>query len=146
MFRRTVGLTLVIVLLLSGACLAIEKPFGDFSNTQQAINKLFTGRTLDPVEGIWVRDEKAVIGIVKSSIAYPDPKQQKYDYLVIKVEGKWQNLGELFEGLNRTKYNFLFKGTVVYWKLLSPNLLECGVQYDYPGSPGETYVRVYPAP
>ncbi|SMD14491.1 hypothetical protein [Sporomusa malonica] len=139
------SLGLILILLLSGTCFAApEKPIGDITSTQQVIDKLFSGRTLDPIEGIWVRDENRVIAIVKSSVAYPDEKIQKYDYLAIKVSGKWQSMGGVWSGFTRTEYNFSFKGGNVYWKLLSQNLLEQGIEYNYPVTPSETFVRIYP--
>jgi len=147
MRRKQIVFTLVMIfsLLLASTCFAEEKPFGDITSTQDIIDKAFTGRTLDPIEGIWVRDEESVIAIVKTSVAFPNEKTQKYDYTIIKAAGKWKNLGEVWFGLNKTNYGFSFKGLVNYWKLLSPNLLERGAFGVYPVNPSETFVRIYPS-
>ncbi|MBP2627257.1 MAG: hypothetical protein H6Q68_1968 [Firmicutes bacterium] len=74
MLRKMVVLLVMLslVLALTSICLAAEKPLGDITNANDVISKVFTGRTLDPIEGIWVRDENRVIAMVKSSVVYPN--------------------------------------------------------------------------
>jgi hypothetical protein len=146
MRRKKVILLIVLslILILTSICSA-EKPLGEITNANDVINKVFTGRSLDPIEGIWIRDEERGIVIVKSSVLYPNQIPPKYDYTVIKFSGKLQDIGGVWEGLKRTSYNFSFKGHVAYWKLLSPDLLEDGVWKTGPYTfPSETYVRTYP--
>ncbi len=134
-------LVMVFVFLLSGTCLSADKPFGEINSTQEAIDKLFAGRTLDPIEGIWVKIEDWEIAIVKTSIINPtDEKLKKYDYLPIKLSG--QNKGEIWEeqGIKRTRYDFLFRTQYQPFKLLSPTLLQDPQQSLVP------YTRIYPAP
>jgi len=69
MLRKMIVLVMVaVVMLLAGTCWANEKPIGDITDNQQVIDKLFTGKTLDPIEGIWVKDGGTVIAIVKTSL------------------------------------------------------------------------------
>ena len=146
MIRKMVVLLVMLslVLALTSICLAAEKPLGDINNANDVINKVLTGRTLDPIEGVWVRDENRVIAIVKSSVIYPNQNPPKNDYLVIKISENGHSHGEVWHVLTPTNYNFSFKGeSNIYWKLLSPNLLEFGVAL-YANLPNDIYVRTYP--
>lgn len=149
--------TLSLVLLLASICWASEKPIGDITSTQQVIDKLFAGRALDQVEGIWFRDEKCIIAIAKTSIVNPQsPKYQNYDYLGIFIRGsiRGSSVGEMYVGLKQTEYPYSFNGVGFnmpngYWKLLTPTLL----QYDGDGSysniqhmPNQVFIRTYPTP
>lgn len=149
MFRKTIVLmvTLSLVLLFTSACWAADRPFGVIKGPQDVIDKAFAGRTLDPIEGIWVKDPGRVVAIVKSPVIYPKDTPQKHDYYLIKIIG-FSNVGEIGEAYDKTDYDFCFKSGKLNWKLLSPNLLENGGHdggsnyYILP----ETYVRIYPAP
>lgn len=155
MTRKSIVISLVMVFVSfsSFTCWAAEKSVGDITNTQQAIDKLLTGRTLDPVEGIWVRDEQLIIAIVKTGLVSGDnPDYNNYDYVGIAVRGK--KVGERIMFLKKTEFNFVFSGhkfTLAqesgYWKLLTPTL------FQFDGNDGnwatkfipQTFIRTYPA-
>lgn len=147
MFRKTIALmvTLSLVLLFTSACWAADRPFGVIKGPQDVIDKAFAGRSLDPIEGIWVKDPGRVVAIVKSSVIYPNNTPQRHDYYLIKIIG-FTNVGEIGETFDKTDYAFCFKSEF-NWKLLSPNLLENGGHQSgaYSTLP-ETYVRIYPTP
>jgi len=161
--RKTIIFTLVMsfVLLLASTCFASEKPLGDITSDKELTDKLFTGRTLDPIEGIWVRDEKYVIAIVKTSVVNPQSeKYKKCDYLGINLTKEntkvglgisfTKDIGEICVGFIKTKYDFSFKSSGfwardAYWKLLTPTLLQYDGDYAVL-SPfaNQVFIRIYP--
>lgn len=158
MFRKTIGLAFVIVMvfLLSGTCLA-EKILDNMNTTQEVIDKYFAGRTLDPVEGIWVQSEGNVLAILKSSIVKStNPKYQNSDYFGLSIGGKYAGHFQLL--LNKTQYSFAFNGRGYEdnykgsWKLLTPTLLQYdGIVTGFTingvfANPCQSFMRIYPAP
>ncbi len=149
--RKNLILTLVaiFIFILSGTCWAAPyKPFGDISSQQQAIDKLFAGRTLDPIEGIWVLDNEHTIAIAKTALG-ENPKYKNSDYLGIEFNEK--KAGAVYVWLHKTQYSFCFRGDGTFrpwcqgvWKLLSPNILL--FDGNNAGSPAMSFIRIYPAP
>jgi len=149
MRRKQIVFTLVMAfsLLLASTCFAEEKPLGDITSAQEVIDKCFTGRTLDPIEGIWIKDKTLVIAIVKTSLTNTkNPKYQKSDYLGIVTKGN--SIGEMIVFLKKTEYSFAFDGmgdgctNDGLWKLLTPTVL----QFDGINLVGtsKSFVRIYP--
>lgn len=144
MLKRMIVLVVMsfLVLLITSACWAEEKPFESVTGPNEVIEKVFKGRTLDSIEGVWVRDPGKIIGIVKSSVIYPN-QPQTHDYYMIKIRG-FSKLG-MGAWIDRTEYDFCFnEANLEKWKLLSPDVLEKSGHL-YPPTPNETYVRLDPA-
>ena len=134
---------LPIALLFTSACWAEENPFENITGPNDVIDKVFTGRTLDPIEGVWAQDPDRIMAIVKSSVIFPD-QPQNHNYYMIKIKGLGKKgLGSWFD---RTEYDFCFKEGKAIYKILSPTLLEKSYTSGYPAfvPVSENFVRVYP--
>jgi hypothetical protein len=157
--KIVLALTMILIFSLSGACWASwekEKPIGDITNTQQVIDKLFTGRTLNPIEGVWVKDAGTEIAIVNASLVnIQDPDYKDCDYIGIILKGKYA--GRIYVTLKKTEYSFVFYSVKddadsangrSTWKILSPTLLQYDGKISGMGSfyPTRSFVRTYPTP
>ena len=140
MSKKLLLLVLALFFLFSSTCFAEDKPLGEITGSQQVIDKVFSGRVLDPVEGIWFKDEKFIVAIVKSTVLYPAQKEQKYDYLFLQIIERGKIAGHVWSwGLKQTAYSFAFTGGSNNWKLLSPTILEHGLDFE-----NQTWIRTYP--
>lgn len=145
---------MILLMFIFGTnlCWADEKPLGDITGEKDVIAKVFTGRTLDSIEGIWVRDDKLQIAIIKtSSINTPNPKYQSFDYLGVITKGN--KVGEIIVYFKKTEYIFAFKGhgdggtNDGWWKLIAPTvLLFDGKDTGYHTFLPKSFVRTYPTP
>jgi len=143
------ALITIFICMLPGTCWAeLYKPFGDIRNQQQAVDKLFAGRTLDPIEGIWVLDNNHTIAIARTAFG-DNPKYKNSDYLGIEFDE--QKAGAIYVWLHKTQYSFCFRGDGTFrpycqgvWKLLSPTILLFDGNNSY--APAMSFIRIYPAP
>ena len=122
---------LCLIVLLTSNCFA-EKLFDKDFTRQVAIDKLFVGRTIDPIEGIWYMDKNVEFAIVQKSLVNLQKNKEKYvacDYIVIRI-----NDGSIYAGLKKTDILYLYDGIKAYygfceWRLLSPRALQIGGPY-----------------
>ena len=130
MLKRVLLLVICMLVLLAPVCFA-EKPLGEFTK-EQAIEKLFTGRTLDPIEGFWYTRFFATktfsgyatgmreIMITKTSLLKIEkPQDRDFEYTVIQTGNKKpSNYGpekyEVIYRINKTKYPNWYEGKDKY--------------------------------
>lgn len=152
--KKILMVIIVWLIILPQTCLAGERPLGEFSR-EEAINKLFTDRTLDPIEGIWFTQvyqnagESKEILIVKTALLnIQDPSDKDFDYTVI-FTGETVGMGreakyEVGARISKTKYPHIFQGKTKYGKktaflIINPTSLANPNQYGT-----YIYVRTYP--
>lgn len=151
-------IALSLMILLTSNCFA-EKLFDENFTRQVAIDKLFVGRTLDGVEGIWYLDKKVEFAIVqKSLIQLKNKDKERYagcDYIVIHI-----NKRQVWAGLKRTDILHAYNGiggpciADCQWRQLSPTTLQIGgpipsitlsTLFDS-GLKNDFLMRIYPIP
>ena len=114
MVKKVCLIIVCSMIFLTSVCMAAEQPLGKFTR-EEAIQKLFTGRTLDPIEGVWYSTFKRPISqglkreviIVKTSLLdIKNPDDRKYDYTMIELDSPIKY--EVSERLTKSEYPHIF--------------------------------------
>jgi predicted membrane chloride channel (bestrophin family) len=134
------------VLALSSICYGEKYPLGVMTN-EQIIEKYFTGRTLDPIEGIWECEPGRTVIVVK--VEALDKQKEKYaawNYLVLGVDNKKDD-ASILERLIKTNSPFIYtkKEKIVdhTFVILSPMSMVEKIHFSW-GDEYSFYVRIYP--
>lgn len=136
-----------LVILIPNIGLAAEQPLGKFTR-EEAINKLFKDRPLEPIEGIWSSGLTEIL-IVKSSLLSSRKPDDKSDYTVITIDCYYQsvyNRHEVVDKLNKSEFSNIFSRKYILINPTTISRTKLGHNSFSDTIYSEILTRIYPFP